>query len=334
VPLVSEIIIATTLSFVGTAALIRLLPRFGLLDVPNERSSHDCPTVRGGGLAPAIGAVVAMLLSTQAGGPMRAALMLTATAFGLLGLFEDLKGVHPLSRLVAQVVIAASALPVLIDDLGGAVGWRVVFATGCVIWLVAYVNAFNFMDGIDGISVFQTIVAAGAWMWLADLNDVEVLKSGAAIAGGAAIGFAPFNLPRARIFLGDVGSYFLGGWLAILLVIGLRADIRPEAMIAPVAIYLADTGVTLIKKLRAGAAFHLPHRNHAYQRLVQNGWSHFMASSFFLACAGACSLLGMITTDSSAAARLLADVGITAIVIGYLLAPQLVSRARKRPVLA
>ena len=123
----------------------------------------------------------------------------------------------------------------MLTGLHGSVVWQGAVVAGTVLWLVAYTNGFNFMDGIDGISVAQATVAGIVWYVLGRSEHVSSLAVGGAIVAGAVIGFAPFNLLRARMFLGDVGSYFLGAWLAALAVLGLRAGIAPEAVLAPLS---------------------------------------------------------------------------------------------------
>jgi UDP-N-acetylmuramyl pentapeptide phosphotransferase/UDP-N-acetylglucosamine-1-phosphate transferase len=111
--------------------------------------------------------------------------------------------------------------------------------------VVAVVNAVNFMDGINGISAVTGAVAGAAFAWLgAELDDRTLLVLGAAVAG-ASLAFLPWNAPRARVFLGDVGSYGLGAALAAGVCLALAAGSTPEAAVGPLALYLADTGTVL-----------------------------------------------------------------------------------------
>jgi UDP-N-acetylmuramyl pentapeptide phosphotransferase/UDP-N-acetylglucosamine-1-phosphate transferase len=126
------------------------------------------------------------------------------------------------------------------------------------------------------------------------------------------------------VFLGDAGSYFVGAWLAILVIIGLQGSIPPEAMVAPVALYVADTGVTLARRVRQREVWHQSHRDHTYQRLVDLGWSHTQTTGLVFGLVALCSLLGSITLLGSLAGRVTADCGIVALVIGYLVLPGLI----------
>jgi UDP-N-acetylmuramyl pentapeptide phosphotransferase/UDP-N-acetylglucosamine-1-phosphate transferase len=206
--------------------------------------------------------------------------------------------------------------------------WQAAFSCGVLLWLVAYTNAFNFMDGINGISVAQVVVAGAAWWALGVHEHAHDLATAGAMVAAAGLAFAPFNAPtRARMFLGDVGSYFLGGWLAATAVIGLRSGIPPEAILAPLALYCADTSTTLIRRIRRGEAWTQPHREHRYQRLVQSGWSHQQTSLTVALAMAICAGLGALSITGSLALRVVGDALIGIILVGYLMKP--VSRSRR-----
>jgi UDP-N-acetylmuramyl pentapeptide phosphotransferase/UDP-N-acetylglucosamine-1-phosphate transferase len=295
--------------------------RAGMLDVPTARSSHSTPVPRGGGVAPAIGAVIALAFAPMAMGDARVALVLVAATFGTIGLVEDLVGIPPRIRLGLQALAAAAALPWILSGLHGDALWETVFAVGVAVWLVAYVNSFNFMDGIDGISVAQAMVAGLTWYVVGRGEHVVPFAVGGIIIAGAAAGFAPFNFPTARLFLGDSGSYFFGGWLAAVAVLGLRAGVAPEAVLAPLALYVADTALTLSGRIRRREVWYLPHRSHVYQRLVQGGWSHVRTTLAAAATIAACSALGVASLSGSLLLRVVADATMVLVVVAYLSAP-------------
>jgi UDP-N-acetylmuramyl pentapeptide phosphotransferase/UDP-N-acetylglucosamine-1-phosphate transferase len=150
----------------------------------------------------------------------------------------------------------------------------------------------------------------------------------ALVAG--AVGFAPFNFPTAKVFLGDVGSYFAGAWIAGLVVVTLRLGVPPEAAVAPVALYAADTGATLFGRVRRGERWYTAHRLHAYQRLVDLGWSHSATTGFVFALIALCSTLGLISLTAALQWRIAADIGIAIVVATYLVSPTAVCRLRPR----
>jgi UDP-N-acetylmuramyl pentapeptide phosphotransferase/UDP-N-acetylglucosamine-1-phosphate transferase len=212
--------------------------------------------------------------------PMAAAVLLGgASALALVGLADDRYRLSVGLRLALQAAVATAIamvsggvprlpLPAPLDlDLGVAA------VPLAVLWIVALVNFFNFMDGIDGLAGAQAAVT-GIGVALAGFDPVAALI-GAAVAG-AAVGFLPFNWARARIFMGDTGSLALGYTLASLPLLAPLHS-RPQAvfwMVMSLWLFLADATVTLVARVARGEAWHLPHRDHAYQRLVRAGFGH------------------------------------------------------------
>ena len=322
-------VLAFGLTIVLCPPVLACLRRWGVLDVPGHRSSHADPMPRGSGIAPAIGATIALATATAANGQARTGLLAVSLAFGAVGVLDDVVGVPALRRLALQVVAAALAVWWLVEPWEGSQMWRLAVAGGAVLWLISYVNAFNFMDGIDGMSVAQVLVAGTAWAAIGHVEDVPALVTGSLVITGAALGFAPFNFPRARMFLGDGGSYFFGAWLAGLAVIAVLADVPPEAVLAPLSLYLADTGTTLLRRIRRGDVWYLPHREHAYQRLVQHGWTHTRTTLTVGAVMAVLSGLGALALTDSVALRVAGDGLIAAVLAAYLWAPARIGRERR-----
>jgi UDP-N-acetylmuramyl pentapeptide phosphotransferase/UDP-N-acetylglucosamine-1-phosphate transferase len=268
---------------VTTAVFVRVAPRFGLVDVPNARSSHAVPVPRGGGVALLVGAAIGVVVARpfDTGGVSPAALAVGAGALlvALVGLADDRYGLSPLPKLLAQVaaavlVVAAvgglerlplpAPLDVALGPLGAALG---------VLWIVAVVNFYNFMDGIDGIASLQGAVT-GTGLALAAWSAPAALLGGA-LAGGC-LGFLLHNWSPARVFLGDVGSGMLGFACAAAPFLAVPAE-RPAATLfvaLSLWLFLADAAWTLGARVVRGARWHEAHREHAYQRLVMAGWSH------------------------------------------------------------
>ena len=317
-------VVAAGLCLVLTPVVLVVLRRLGVLDHPNERSSHDEPVIRGGGIAFALASLLAvpLALRTYEVTALGTGVVVAAAGLGVVGLIEDLWGVPALPRFLLQIVAAGISLVWLLDGLHGNVVWRVAFGLGCLVFIAAFANAFNFMDGINGISAVQSAIAGGAWVLVGSLEDVDVLVWGGGILAGAAIGFLPYNFPNARLFLGDVGSYFIGGWQAALVAVGLRAGLPPEAVAAPLAIYLADTATTLLRRAAAGEVWHAPHREHAYQRLIRQGWSHPRTTGVVGVFACGCALLGALALGPLGV-RVLADAALAVVVLLYLALPKL-----------
>lgn len=325
---------ASAVTLATAPLVLAFLRRRQLLDHPNDRSSHTTPTPRGGGIAVAAGCLAAAAAAstttatTGLTGDARTAILLAAVAFGAIGLVDDLRGIPAVIRLATQLAAAAATAPWLLRDLTGPGLWQLVFAVGTVVWLAAYVNAFNFMDGINGISAAQAIVAGGAWWVIGRSQDVDALAAAGLIAAAAAAAFLPFNFPHARMFLGDVGSYFLGAWLAAAAVVGLRSGVAFEAVFAPLALYLADTATTIVRRIRRSDPWHTAHRDHAYQRLTALGWTHARTTTAVAVTMAVCATLGAVSLTGTLAARVAADAALAAILVAYLAAPTWLSRPR------
>lgn len=275
-------VLAFALACLGTRVLIGVLTRRAILDRPNERSSHSVPVPRGGGLA-VIAAVAAgwiwLTVADPGGGdvagrlvPLAAALVLAAVSFA-----DDLRDLGAGIRLGAQALAVAAGLwaldgrgalaalaPAWIDLPLTALGW---------VW---FVNLYNFMDGIDGITGTETVSVGVGLAGLAALGLAPApVAAPALLLAAAAAGFLVWNWHPARIFLGDVGSVPIGFLLGFLLVtvagtgvVGLAA-----ALLLPL-VYLVDATLTLGRRLARGENPARAHREHVYQRAVIAGASH------------------------------------------------------------
>lgn len=331
-------LVAFVVSAATTVLALAALRRFQVLDHPNVRSSHTVATPRGGGIGPALATVIALGLAplvTTSGGPdVKLSLLVTATCFGLLGLVEDVRGVGVGLRLFLQTAMAILVLPLLLKSLTGAVAWRLVFAIGVVIWLVSFANVFNFMDGIDGLASAQVAVAGAVSAATGFDQHHKSIAIGGLVVASAILAFAPFNFPVARVFLGDVGSYFMGAWLAVMVVLELRAGITPEAAMAPVAVFIADACWTLARRVWRGESWLKPHCTHVYQRLVKMGWSHRRTTGLVAGVMATCSGLGAVSSTSSTLGRASADIALICVLAAYLASPELLARSGGRPPLA
>ena len=272
--------------FAAVAALTGLvravLRRHGVMDRPNERSSHAGPVPRGGGIAVVgvlIAAWLALWLSDACQGCGALFWVALAGALGLAAIswLDDLRGgLSALLRLLAQVAAVAAGIASLPGDalvFQGALPALVDHALAAAAWLW-FVNLFNFMDGIDGISGAEgASLGLGTFLLvLLGVAPAGLGPLGLALAG-VSLGFLLWNWNPAKIFLGDVGSVplgYLAGWLLLALA---SAGAWQAALLLP-AYYLADATFTLTRRLLRGRRIWEAHREHLYQRAVAAGWSH------------------------------------------------------------
>jgi len=271
--------------------------RWGLLDRPNVRSSHQTVVPRGGGAAIVLAALVGVSASGSAweGRPGTAPLLVGALALALVGLWDDRFGLSPLRRFAFQVaaavaVVVAGAgidrlpLPPPLDLPFHGLG--AVFA---VLWIVAVVNFYNFLDGIDGLAALQGGVTGLGLALVA--GDPLSAGLGAALAGGC-LGFLLFNWSPATIFMGDIGSCFLGFTLSALPLLA-PVESRPRAVLfvaMSLWLFLADATWTLARRVAHGERWHQAHREHLYQHLALR-WGHRrVAAGIGL---GSCALTGI-----------------------------------------
>ena len=321
-----DVFTASLLAFSVTLVLgpvvIRRLTGRGILDVPGDRSNHTVPTPRGGGIAVMAGVLVGVLVAQSV---LAVALLMGILIAAGVGALEDLRGVPIVPRLLltsfaALALLAALAFAGLPAGLSG-----ILILLVAVPWTLAVINAVNFMDGIDGISAATAIVVGSAYALLGRVADSDPLTVLGLVTAAAAAGFAPYNVPRALVFLGDVGSYGLGATFAAMSLLAVAEGLPLEAAIAPLALYLADTGMTIVRRVHAGEPWHLPHRRHVYQRLVALGFPHVGVSATIGALTAVCAGLGAVSVVGSTSARVVAGAGLLVVLATYLALPRLLA---------
>lgn len=316
---IAPLVVTATATAVILVGLPRLLALSGVLDVPGARSSHSVPTPRGAGLALGPGALCGLFF---AGGDILRTVVPVMAAGGfalLLGLADDLLGLRASRRLLGQVLLAGGALAPLAAD--GRSPTAVVLLTA-LIWIVAFTNAFNFMDGINGISAGTVIVTGACWTILAAFEDDPVLGTVGGVLAVSCIVFLPWNVPRAAIFLGDSGSYFLGTTMAVLVVISADRGAPLVALIGPLVIYLTDTGTTLVRRALRRERLLDAHREHVYQQLAL-GLGHVQTSLLVAGAAAATGCLGLLAGRTTGIRSAALTAIMLTVCIGYGLSPRI-----------
>lgn len=316
-------------SLLAPTVLKPLLTHLGIIDVPNERSSHSRAVIRGLGLAPllALGAGYAVLMfdggELQGAGTLIVIFAVTVVS-GLLGWVEDAHGIRVAGRASMQFAIGLLGAGFVVGLAGTS--WWLVPVFGLAI--AGYINVANFMDGIDGISGLHGFVVGAFYAALGVAFGADWLALAGSIMAIAFAGFLPWNLLRGGMFLGDVGSYLLGGGIAIIAVTALAKGLPPLAVLGPLAVYLADAGATLVKRILRGERWFEAHRSHVYQRLTSFGLSHLKVSLIVATATALTSALGLLSLLHPLFGSLISIGAIAAVLSVYLALPRLVGAAQ------
>jgi Fuc2NAc and GlcNAc transferase len=266
-----------------TRLLLAFALRLSLLDKPSYRSSHTEPTPRGGGLAIVVAFFLALLtlyLTGALGGRLAGALIYGGGAIAIVGFIDDRWSLPARVRFIVHVgaaVVAVTLTGVPNGLFGEAFAQhRWVVSVMGVIAIVWATNLFNFMDGIDGIAALEAVFFAGAAAALNSyLNGNPGLTTAMLSLAFASLGFLAWNWPPARIFMGDVGSGFLGFALATcMLAMSQARHVAIEISFILGGVFIVDATVTLVRRIARGDRWFEAHRMHAYQHLTQRLRAH------------------------------------------------------------
>ena len=295
------------LACLGTYYLSRPTTRLPMMDYPNERSLHDRPIPRTGGLALISGIILGtlILLPDSSLRPMVGYLALGWAILVLVSIRDDVKSLGALTRLAAQfaatsVIIPAGLVPesIHIPLLGEqGLGWLAIPLT--FLFVVWFANLYNFMDGMDGFAGGMggfgfAFLAAIAWQ-----DGQQEIAALALVVSAANLGFLVWNFPPARIFMGDTGSIPMG-FLAAVFALWLAETGTPILISVLVfAPFVIDATYTLGRRILRREAVWRAHRSHLYQRVVLLGWSHrkTVLSEYFIMLGVGCTALFLNTNQ-------------------------------------
>ena len=320
--------VAMFVSALLTALARRYAMQRRLLDMPGQRRSHTTATPRGGGIGPVLAMLAggAWLVSMQpAQTRPLAGCMLGIMMVAAIGWLDDHR---PLSAWLRLTVHLLAALVAALAMLGvPTTPTQMLLLAIAIAWIVGLTNAWNFMDGIDGLATTQAVLAS-ACVLVGGLVHVWLDSAWSAFAllvVAALLGFLPFNFPRARIFLGDIGSGALGFVIACLLLRAVASGgMAWPLVLLPVSASLIDAGLTLARRIVQGRTWWRPHREHLYQWLVRGEVSHARATLIYAAW----TLVACVTAVAFGNLGARQSAGIS--VVALLSAALLWSWARKR----
>ena len=284
--------------------------KIGAIDVPKDaRRMHKKPIPRLGGLAIYGGFLCSILIFGQLDETMLCVL-LGAAIIVALGIFDDVLALGAKLKFVVQIV--AAAIPVCIGDLQIGLFTNPLSATPFVhlgilavpvtiIWIVGITNAVNLIDGLDGLAVGVSSIAAITMLAVALLTGNMPIAITMAALAGACIGFMPYNLNPAKIFMGDTGSTFLGYMLATVSIMGLFKFYAVISFAVPFLILglpIFDTANAIIRRVAAGRSPMSPDRGHVHHKLIDMGFNQKQAVAILYAISATLGLTAVVLTSS------------------------------------
>lgn len=294
-----------------------LLQRYALAR-PNARSSHKIPTPQGAGIA--VIAATLLVAAAWTYGAIPLALIGSAVLIAVVGLVDDIRPLPVLVRLVLQAAAVAAVVFTAPESARIVPALPLPLERGLILLAgIWFVNLVNFMDGLDLMTVAEVVpvtAALGLLGWLGDLSPSAGLLAIALC--GAMLGFAPFNRPVAKVFLGDVGSLPIGlllGWC----LLELAWHGQPAAALLLPAYYLADSTITLFRRIIRREPFWSAHRTHFYQRATDNGFTVPQVIGEVFALNLVLAMLAIVTVRAGSTTIIVASLVAGAIAIGFVL---------------
>lgn len=305
------VFIVMAFALTGSVFLTELVRRIAVIDVPNERSSHSRPTPRGGGIGLVAMTIFGLVFSQQIWQltTWQGLLfyLVGAALIAVVSWFDDIRSLSAKVRFLVHFMASGIVIAkwgyweTLSFPLLGHIHLGVFGLLLTLLWIVGLTNAYNFMDGIDGIAGGQALVAGIGWAiigWM--MGDKFVFAIGGLLAAST-LGFLFYNWSPAKIFMGDVGSTFLGFSFAVVPVMATRSasstyNFLPLIGFLLIWPFVLDTGFTLLRRLSKGENIFQAHRTHIYQRLAIAGYSHQIVSLLYIGLAVIGGILSLLLT--------------------------------------
>ncbi|MDO9086236.1 MAG: glycosyltransferase family 4 protein [Anaerolineaceae bacterium] len=286
-------ILLTAVAYFGVDLVRNWLMKRRIIDLPNERSSHSVPTPRGGGLIIVLITLTVALVSFLIAQEWKTGLVFVVIGCGVawIGWQDDLRSLSPKLRFLLQgmaaivTIIGFGYFDAVTIPLFGILHLGIIGIPITFLWLVGLINAFNFMDGIDGISGSVALTAALGWMLFLGVNgqfSSPLFWIALAIAASN-LGFLGHNWSPARIFMGDVASTFLGFCFAVLPLLSV-GKVEDSFLLGVIVLwaYILDTFITFARRAIKREKVFSAHRSHIYQRLVISGYQVSSITSLYL----------------------------------------------------
>ena len=309
----AALVAALLISFIATPVVKSIAQMVGAVDVPKDnRRMHNHPIPRMGGLAIFLGFLLSTLIFVPMSSSMRG-MLLGGVIIVILGIFDDIYALPALPKLLVQ--IAAALVAVLHGNVIQVLSNPNIFSENpywtlgslavplSVIWIVAITNAVNLIDGLDGLAVGVATISSLTMLVIAMLVSENVVALMMAALAGGCIGFMPYNLNPAKIFMGDTGSTFLGFVLATVSIQGLFKFYTIISFAVPflmLGLPLFDTCFAILRRLAKGQSPMAPDRSHVHHRLIDMGFNQKQAVAILYVISAMLGLSAVVLTTSGA----------------------------------
>ena len=338
---VLALVVALVVSFLTTPVVKTIAYKVGAIDVPKDaRRMHKVPIPRLGGLAIFIGFMVSILLFASITSEMKS-ILLGAVIIVVLGVVDDIMALPAMLKFVVQIVAASipathgvqilafSNPNIFSDDLYWVLGWLSIPFT--VIWIVAITNAVNLIDGLDGLANGVSAISATTMLVIALVGNQTQVAIVLAALVGACVGFMPYNMNPAKMFMGDTGATFLGFILATMSIQGLFKYYAVISFVVPFLILglpIFDTAFAFIRRIAHGQSPMHADRSHIHHRLIDMGLNQkqAVATLYFISAILGLSAVVLTTGGEQKAMVLFAALCIVAVVAARVVFPKEVTK--------
>lgn len=328
-------VVAGIISYILTPFVKQFAHKVGAIDVPKDaRRMHKEPIPRLGGLAIFLAFLIAIMLFADVD-KQTLSILLGSTVIVLLGIFDDIMELGAKFKFVVQIF--AAAIPVCFGDLRIDIftninpfsdklyiNLGILAIPITIIWIVGITNAVNLIDGLDGLAVGVSSIAALTMLAVGLLvGEVEIAITMAALTG-ACVGFMPYNLNPAKIFMGDTGSTFLGFILATMSIMGMFKFYAIISFAVPFLILglpIFDTTVAILRRILSGRSPMSPDRGHVHHRLMDMGFNQKQSVAILYAISGTLGLAAVVLTSSG---ELRAIMLVAAVIVTIIIGTQVV----------
>lgn len=336
------VILIAGCNYLFTGWFIKFARLHRITDVPSERSSHSVPTPRGGGIGFVVISIAGFTIYFTWTGLIGSAafitMLITLSAIAYLGWLDDKTNLSQNTRLSIQIIVAASII-LFVESLNSFyLPYVSTFSLGFfspflgLLWITGVTNIYNFMDGVDGIASVQALSASAGWMIIAGIWNEPVLFTVNLIIFAAITAFLLYNWSPAKIFMGDVGSVYLGFFFAIMPFLAAAMaeehSIGMTLWIGAILLwpFLFDSTYTLIRRFLKGENVFRAHRSHLYQRLNIAGWSHSAISILYLIFSILCVFITLLFINGNDSIQAILIAGLLILSLLYVVTVQQIEK--------